>query len=87
MGQGRKNEGLASSHQLQVPVPTSHPVRLIVGTHRVRSMGKVNAVDRIQIYRYVLIPSLLACRPALAVSSGWEEVSLHGRMNANSMPT
>ena len=64
MGRGRKNEGLGSSHQLQVPVPTSHPIRLIVGTRRVRSMGKVNAADKIQIYRYVLILLLSAYGPA-----------------------
>ena len=58
MVRGRKNEGLEYSHQLQVPVPTSHPIQLIVGTPRVRSMDKVNAADRTQTYRYVLIPSL-----------------------------
>ena len=73
---GRKNEGLGCSHQLQVPVPTSRPTQLIVGTHRVRSMDKVNAADRTQTYRYVMIPSLSAYGPTCRYHS-WQ--SLLGR--------
>ena len=76
MVRGRKNEGLGYSHQLQVLVPTSHPIRLTAGTHPVRSMGKVNAADRTQTYRYVMITSLSAYGPACRYHS-WQ--SLWGR--------
>lgn len=76
MAQGQKNEGLAYSRQRQLSAPTSRPIRWKMGTLQVQSMGKLNADDRIQMYRYVMIHSSInvaSSQPALFVADAFEK--------------